>query len=137
MATAKCAQCGKDVSVGQAFCPHCGASADNIRKAAAGLEALVTLGGVVHEGGALEIDELNLETLCRRFQKDRPDGDFVYHDARAGNTNAMMMIGSIYWEGKRVRKDRNQGEKWFRLALKHGDSGASEMLELCAELKRT
>ena len=75
MATTKCPECGKTVGISHSFCPHCGASADNIRKAAAGLETLVALGEVVHEGGRMSIskrkiadeqDEYStLEKACR------------------------------------------------------------------------
>lgn len=73
--------------------------------------------------------------MCRRFAKDYGDKDVFYHDARAGNTNAMMCIGHMYWEGGSVRKNEDEAMKWFRLALKHGDSIASETLELCEKLR--
>lgn len=64
MATTKCAQCGRAVSAVYSFCPHCGASADNIRKAAAGLETLVSLGGVVHEQHRTTRNDTGVSFVC-------------------------------------------------------------------------
>lgn len=129
MATTKCPECGKNVSVSHSFCSHCGASADNIRKAAAGLETLVALGGVVHGGGTVEANDIDIGTMCRRFLKDADNPEWLVQEARAGNATAMIAIGIMYQKGhKGVRRDRGQARKWYSLASEYGDSSAAEWL---------
>ena len=48
----KCSECGRKVSATVKKCPHCGASSDKIRTAAAGLETLLTLGNIVQDDGS-------------------------------------------------------------------------------------
>lgn len=129
MATTECHGCGKDISVVHSFCPHCGASAGNIHKAAAGLEALVTLGGVVHEREMM--DAIDLGELCRKWEKDcrsRRLRNWA-NDAREGEGGIMGMIAIHYWYGYQgVRIDRDLAMKWCRLAIMHGNTKASEIL---------
>lgn len=139
MATAKCHECDKDIEVTNAFCPNCGSQANNIQKAAAGLETLVTLGDAVHKHGPIQADDTSINELCQKFREDCRDRDIWdwIHEVRAGKASYMRLIGSTYMEGKSyLRKDISQGKKWLRLAVKHGDSDASRILELREKWER-
>lgn len=73
MAKIDCPECGESVRTTDASCPYCGAPADRIRKAAAGLEALVTLGDVVHDRSVEEDDPEAMQLRYVRLKKELTD----------------------------------------------------------------
>ena len=137
MAKRRCPECGESVTVEHSFCPSCGCKAGSIQKAAAGLEALVTLGDVVHESGSIAPKGQRTSQLCDQFRSDCRDRDYLdwLHDVRAGDTNMMCIIGHAYWSKKRglVRQDLDLARQWFELAMAHGDRSGSEALEMMDE----
>jgi len=68
MATMECPQCGKSIDVTHSFCPNCGAQANNIQKAAAGLETLVKLGDAIHRHGPVEVSGVNINEPSPQFR---------------------------------------------------------------------
>ena len=84
MAKTECPECGESINATASSCPHCGAPADNIRRAAAGLETLVTLGDVVHGRGTIEDDSEHMQFNYVRMKKDVDD---LYDAVRRSSTD--------------------------------------------------
>ena len=50
--------------------------------------------------------------------------------AEQGNSNAQMMLGFMYDQGRGVPKDSAETEKWLRMSAKQGNIGAQTTLGL-------
>lgn len=48
--------------------------------------------------------------------------------ARAGDTNAMRMLGAMYYHGLDLPRDRTEGLKWYRKAAESGSQVAKDEL---------
>jgi TPR repeat protein len=48
--------------------------------------------------------------------------------AELGHTSAMYLLGTMHWEGKGVREDKNAAVELWRLAARHGDEMSVGML---------
>lgn len=48
--------------------------------------------------------------------------------ARAGDTNAMRMLGAMYYHGLDLPRDRTEGLKWYRKAAESGSNVAKDEL---------
>jgi len=145
VATTKCSHCGEKVSTTEPLCPHCGAPADKIHKAAAGLEALVTLGDVVDEQRSAQRRASHRDPLARKFLQDcshLPDYDLdeLCENAMSGSWISIDIIANEYLSGEYVRRDTNVAEQWFRRALKCADNADEREitrlgLKKCAQMR--
>ena len=53
--------------------------------------------------------------------------------AEQGNSNAQLMLGFMFDQGRGVPQDYAEGEKWFRKSAKQGNIGAQYTLRLLKE----
>ena len=52
-----------------------------------------------------------------------------YDGAQAGDVSAMRMLGTMYYNGLNVRKNKPEGLRWFRQAAAGGSVAAQKDLE--------
>lgn len=115
MAKIKCPECGHDVSTMASSCPNCGAPADSIRKAAAGLEGLVALGEVLHEHGGDENEGARL-----RYAKMKNEIDELYESWMHSYGDEQDMIWRMIQEREKRMKN---------MAIDLGLCGTNELSE--------
>lgn len=48
--------------------------------------------------------------------------------AEAGNSSALAVLGTMYFEGNGVNQDNAQGMRWYRLAAEQGETAVQERL---------
>ena len=62
--------------------------------------------------------------------KDMPPSLRPYYEkAKAGDVNAMRMLGTLYYNGLNVPQNTREGIRWYRKAAKAGSVAAKKDLE--------
>ena len=63
--------------------------------------------------------------------------EYYKQAADAGNTNAMVNISMMYFNGMGVDVDYNEALKWTMMAKEHGMTGLDENIEMLKSLGAT